>query len=158
MSHRTRSGINLDDVLSDECCVPSCEAPAIPEDAPFPVCVRHYSQIVRHFYGAARSVGGSMSDERGQSVIPREAYVESQAPRKNLVYFIKFSDRVKVGTTSNLHQRLESLPYDEVLAVIPGGRQVEAVWHARFEPYHVTGEWFRADPFVMREIAKLSAA
>ena len=59
-----------------------------------------------------------------------------------LVYYIRFADRVKIGFTSNLRNRLADLQYEELLAVEVGGRPTEALRHKQFAKYRVIGEWF----------------
>lgn len=63
---------------------------------------------------------------------------------ESVVYFIRFSDRVKIGTTTNLKSRLEAIPHDEVIAVISGSYATETAIHNRFAHLRVQGEWFRA--------------
>lgn len=75
--------------------------------------------------------------------------------RTSVVYFIRFGDRVKIGTTTNRRQRLASLPYDEVLAVTPGDVSHERALHARFRHLRVTGEWFQDDPEIRQFVALL---
>lgn len=69
------------------------------------------------------------------------------------VYFIVSMDlqRVKIGTTTNLVGRMQSLtrenPYPLLLVgEIDGGHYVEAVLQKRFELYAAHGEWFHTCP------------
>jgi hypothetical protein len=66
--------------------------------------------------------------------------------RVGLVYFIKFSDRVKIGFTTDLATRMRQLPHDEILAVIPGTVSDEQALHKKFDALRITGEWFDNDP------------
>ena len=59
-----------------------------------------------------------------------------------IVYYIRFRDVVKIGTSISPANRLGSLPWDELLAVEPGGRAVEQLRHAEWEAHRVNGEWF----------------
>jgi hypothetical protein len=56
---------------------------------------------------------------------------ENHAP---VVYFARMADKVKIGTTTNLKQRVRSFYLDlsDVLVVVPGGKDVEAAYHKRF--------------------------
>jgi ribosomal protein S27E len=74
-----------------------------------------------------------------------------------VVYYIRFADRIKIGTTANLPNRLATLPHDEVLAVERGGRDVEKQRHQQFRQYRITpkGEWFRPGEHLMAHIAAL---
>lgn len=58
----------------------------------------------------------------------------SGKPHAPVVYFVRVGHRVKIGTSKNLRERLLALylgPQD-VLAVVPGNRHVEAAYHRRF--------------------------
>lgn len=63
-----------------------------------------------------------------------------------VVYFIRNGNRFKIGTTTDLHQRVRrlSLRFDDVALVLPGGRDVERTMHRQFGSIRVgTSEWFR---------------
>jgi hypothetical protein len=62
------------------------------------------------------------------------------------VYMIRLGDRVKIGFTTNLRQRMYDLPHEEILAVVPGTVVDERRCHAAFAHLRVAGEWFRAEP------------
>lgn len=67
----------------------------------------------------------------------------SAAVRVDVVYFLRFGDRVKIGTTGNPRQRFASLRYDELLAFERGGRALEQRRHARFADHRLgSSEWF----------------
>lgn len=73
--------------------------------------------------------------------------------RRDVVYFVRFSDRIKIGTTGNASQRLENLPIDEVLGVFRGDRRTEQMLHRRFAAHRVIRpdgigqtEWFQDHP------------
>lgn len=87
-------------------------------------------------------------DELAQRVAP-------PAARESVVYYIRFADRIKIGTTTDLIGRLESLPCDELLATEPGGAEVEKGRHMQFAEHWITGEWFRPMPEIMRHVEKL---
>lgn len=65
-----------------------------------------------------------------------------QPSRQPVVYYLRFGERIKIGTTVSLISRLSDLPYDEVLAIEPGGSEVEAARHKQFAAFRITGEWF----------------
>jgi len=71
-----------------------------------------------------------------------------------LVYYIRFGDRIKIGTTYNLHKRLISIPWDEVLLTEPGGYRLEADRHKQFEKSNYRNEWFYATDELMDFIDK----
>jgi len=63
-----------------------------------------------------------------------------------LVYFIKFSERIKIGFSTNVENRMKNLPHDEILALIPGTVSDEQALHKKFDAIRITGEWFANDP------------
>lgn len=73
---------------------------------------------------------------------------QSHAP---VVYFARMGDNVKIGTTTNLKNRMQSfyLSLGDVLAVVPGGEDVEDAFHQQFAASRVEGdgrrELFRID-------------
>ena len=63
------------------------------------------------------------------------------------IYFIRCMDRVKVGFTNKIDDRIRVLgtacPYPiEIIATFPGSRQFELFLHRIFEPMRRHGEWF----------------
>jgi hypothetical protein len=62
------------------------------------------------------------------------------------VYFVQFSDRIKIGYTRNPDERMLAIPHDRVIAIISGTRADEKSLQSKFEHLHVTGEWFVASP------------
>lgn len=69
-------------------------------------------------------------------------------PHADVVYFVLNGNRVKIGTTTNLRNRVRalSLPAGNVIAVVPGGRSKEADLHATLSHLRVgRTEWFAFD-------------
>ena len=65
--------------------------------------------------------------------------------RLDVVYYLRFGDRIKIGTTANPRQRLAALPYDELLAFERGDRALERRRHTQFGEYRIArSEWFAA--------------
>lgn len=76
--------------------------------------------------------------------------------RRGVVYYIRFADRIKIGTTTAPRQRLSALPHDEVLAFEPGGLHEEAVRHLQFRHLRIRmTEWFHDTPELREHIATL---
>jgi hypothetical protein len=75
---------------------------------------------------------------------------------KAVVYYIRFGDRVKIGTTNRLTQRLYAIPHDEVLATEPGSYALERERHTQFREDRVIGEWFQMSPRLMEHIKGLA--
>ena len=68
-----------------------------------------------------------------------------------VVYFVRIGQCVKIGTTTNLRQRVRSfyLGVEDVLAIEPGDSQLETAHHQRFRNSRVTDDYrdelFRLD-------------
>ena len=122
------------------------------EDAPFPICERHVVDIIRHYMLMTR---GMARDEYDESLGFEPMKREERYSPPEFVYFIRYRDRVKIGTTTNVIKRLASLPYDEVLAVVNGGRDVEREWHDKYHQHRDQGEWFIPYPKMLDEIKAL---
>lgn len=83
---------------------------------------------------------------------------EVPPPRVDVVYYVRWRERVKIGTSSNPRQRLAVIPHDEVLAFERGGRTLEQRRHAEFAASRWPGsEWFRLDDALVRHIAEVAA-
>ncbi|MGC9540189.1 GIY-YIG nuclease family protein [Streptomyces sp. UG1] len=62
-----------------------------------------------------------------------------------VVYFLRNGDRVKIGTSTNLRHRIEtlSLRRPDLILVVEGDRNIERAFHDRFAPQRVGfTEWF----------------
>jgi hypothetical protein len=78
--------------------------------------------------------------------------------RVDVVYYIRFRDRIKIGTSGNPRRRLASLPYDELLAFERGNRQLESRRHAQFAGHRIPRtEWFDPHDALTRHIRELAA-
>ncbi|MCK8608370.1 GIY-YIG nuclease family protein [Agromyces sp. C10] len=78
--------------------------------------------------------------------------------RVDVVYYVRWRDRVKIGTSSNPRQRLAVIPHDEVLAFERGGRLLEQRRHAQFAASRYPGgEWFAFDAPIAALVAELAA-
>ncbi|QYF98466.1 GIY-YIG nuclease family protein [Microbacterium sp. PAMC21962] len=74
----------------------------------------------------------------------------------HVVYYIRFGDRVKIGTTRNPHRRMTELPHDEILAFEPGGIHLEAMRHLQFRESCIRGtEWFHVTPELLAHAAEM---
>jgi len=70
-------------------------------------------------------------------------------PRVDVVYYLRFGDRVKIGTTANPRQRFAAIWHDEVMAFERGDRRLEQRRHAQFAADRFGGsEWFRLTPAI----------
>jgi len=63
-------------------------------------------------------------------------------PRIDVVYYLRFDRRVKIGTSWRPRRRLASIRHDELLAFERGNRVVEQQRHREFADIREGGEWF----------------
>jgi len=63
-------------------------------------------------------------------------------PIIEVVYYLRYDRRVKIGTSRNPRQRLASIRHDELLAFERGGRAIEQQRHRQFAEVREGGEWF----------------
>jgi hypothetical protein len=77
-------------------------------------------------------------------------------PVVEVVYYLRYRDRVKIGTTRNPRQRLSAIRHEQLLAFEPGGRDVERRRHGEFAEFREGGEWFTADERLLAHAAALS--
>lgn len=76
-------------------------------------------------------------------------------PVIEVVYYLRFDRRVKIGTSRRPRQRLASIRHEELLAFEPGGREVEQARHRQFASIREGGEWFTFDEALAAHIATL---
>jgi hypothetical protein len=117
-----------------------CTRPVDP-DSPFDVCQYHQGEIFHHYQTimtARIRAGGA------KTICRPDDQPDPQPEPPDYVYYVRFGDRVKIGFSSNLPTRIAQLPCDEVLAVEPGGIQLERMRHAEFGAARVYAnrEWF----------------
>jgi hypothetical protein len=68
---------------------------------------------------------------------------ELPAPRVDVVYYLRFADRVKTATTANPRQRFAAIWHDDLLALERGDRTLERRRHGEFAAERFgTTEWF----------------
>ena len=83
---------------------------------------------------------------------------EHVAVRVDVVYYLRFRDQIKIGTSGNPRRRLASLRYDELLAFERGDRTLEQRRHAQFAEHRLArSEWFAAHDALVEHIDVLRA-
>lgn len=84
---------------------------------------------------------------------------EIAAVRVDVVYYIRFDDRIKIGTSASPKSRLAALGNNELLAFERGTRELEQRRHRQFaaERFART-EWFEASDRLLAHIATLNPA
>lgn len=126
-----------------------CDA-SVPAGAPVDLCRNHL--IKAYLFMQAE-----LAEVEAKTVLPGLRPVSERDDRKNVIYYIRFGNRVKIGTTKDLRTRLARLPYDELLAVEPGGYDVEASRHRQFQLHRVSGDWFKPHADLVAHAARIRA-
>lgn len=152
------------------CCAPECLAEPI-ELAPTPLCGHHLRKTYEFASGLvnerwAGAVAEIHAEERARAAEPKVKKVKPLTPAgevieqvcsQGFVYFIRFSDRIKIGWSGDPQRRIRDLPHDEILAIIPGTIADERQYHFRFHYLRVYGEWFKAEQDLVDFVATLAA-
>ncbi|ROS23221.1 hypothetical protein EDF22_2997 [Rathayibacter sp. PhB127] len=83
---------------------------------------------------------------------------ELPPPRVEVVYYIRFAGRIKIGTSGNPRQRLHRLRHEELLAFERGGRALEQHRHAQFAVERLERtEWFTRSAALDRHVEAVRA-
>lgn len=128
-----------------------------------PKCSETLNRRAQNGRMACRHCGGTFTfAEVQQAISAREAAsVDARARRErehmrtlaslaeseretteNAIYYIRFRDAVKIGTSTNVAGRLADLPWEEVMALEPGGLAMEKLRHTQMQAHRLQGEWF----------------
>jgi Arm DNA-binding domain/Meiotically up-regulated gene 113 len=104
--------------------------------------------------------------ETTRAVADVQAFIENTGAETiaaiSVVYFVMVGSAVKIGFTSNITARLKDLKAatadrTAVLAIIPGGRDLEQKFHRVFAAARISNEFFKAD-VVMKFLGDLGPA
>lgn len=117
----------------------------VPLPAPCPLCGR--SEAVRVQGGLECAWCGWLFGAAPDADLPR--------PVIEVVYYLRYDRRVKIGTSRRPRQRLASIRHEELLAFEPGGREVEQARHRQFAAIREGGEWFTFDAALATHIDTL---
>lgn len=105
------------------------------------------------------SCGYTATAKEWQALV--QQYTEEHRPNTEVVYYLRFGELVKIGTTRSLISRLAAIPHDELLATEPGGHRLERQRHEQFAHLRATvgttREWFTLTPELAQHIADVSA-
>ena len=125
------------DVTTNTCAYDECSLPAW-EELSMHLCQRHafaaYAQVAKV---------GKIETALAMSGLPNTP--RSEQPSLNTlgyVYFAKRDRLVKIGYSTDVHKRMQSLRAD-LLVAIPGTMVDERAHHKRFAYCHDHGEWFK---------------
>lgn len=121
------------------------------------VCRRHAIFIWRK---VQLSIPSKYADE---SVTQREdrlwqerARLERDRQHPGWIYYLRLDEKIKIGWTSDLNQRIRAYPpHAVVLASHPGTRADERDLHRSFKPFRVAGrEWYSPGGELMAHIRR----
>lgn len=76
-------------------------------------------------------------------------------PRGSVVYYMRIGNRVKIGFSTNLSERLKTFTPEELLAVEPGDIALERSRQARFNALWTHAEWFRYEGELVEWVEEL---
>lgn len=71
-----------------------------------------------------------------------------------VVYYFRVGNRIKIGFTGNVTNRVRDLMPEEVLGWERGERSLEAERHRQFARHRVNREWFEDCPAIRQHIEK----
>ncbi|GAA3207981.1 GIY-YIG nuclease family protein [Microbacterium terregens] len=147
--------------MPTSCAIDGCRD-AVPREAPVELCERHLNAAAewsgREFGapdllpGPCRLCGSRLGVRYPSGwlcavcewVHGELIDTELPPPRVDVVYYLRFGDRVKIGTSANPRQRLAAIWHDDLLGFERGDRRLERRRHEQFsdERFDRT-EWFR---------------
>jgi len=163
----TRVQVVATPVTARLCTFGDCRTLATTKD-PLRFCLDHEEQaatLLAHTAGAAKvreleiglTQGGTTWNRKyGDKIRP----VQQDMRHVPLVYFARREHLIKIGTTTNLRQRMASL-HAQTLATEPGDIGRERQLHLRFKHLVASGrsrEWFHPGPDLVAYINELRAA
>lgn len=143
-----------DDAAERLSCVhPKCNAtPQVRYEFPVPLCGRHFVRVLARAGEVTREASHEFSAQNPGKRSPIRGLSLEHDP---VVYYLRFADRIKIGTSTNLKLRLASIPHDEFLGSEPGGQKLEMERHRTFAAHRLVGEWFAAAPELLAHIKSL---
>lgn len=100
----------------------------------------------------------------GWATIPMDRWKREQAEarrqellaRTHIVYFAELGGLIKIGISDDPERRARHLNA-VLLGTCPGSRKIERELHDEFADLRERGEWFRAEPRLLRRIEALTS-
>lgn len=150
VAKRPRCSVTRDNGLS-------CNQWSVP-DAPFRICRDHMRQAYLHWRDHLVEIYQNDPNARHDPELETNARRGGGDifPTDSFVYYVRFSGRIKIGFSEQVRARISALPVDEVLALEPGGRELEQMRHKQFRQYRANKEWFEPGPDLLDHIAMLT--
>lgn len=130
-----------------------CQEPTV-MGAPAALCRRHLLACLDFVYNARTEYKATTRSLEQRVTTPGEEKHLTNAGHRDVVYFLRFGDRIKIGYSSNFRRRMSEVPYDEILLVLPGTQAHESALHEIFKEHRITGEWFHSHGDILTFIAE----
>ena len=126
-------------------------------EAMIPLCWRHgYEVALRYKHKIKAELDHEAAIQAARDA-DREQAEGGNPTGTPLVYYAQIGDYIKIGYSTRLRQRLRTLRADHLLAVEPGGLDLERERHAQFraERIDLRRENFRPSPELLDHIETL---
>lgn len=120
-----------------------------------PDVIERIVTVGRADYEAHRASAATLADAAAREL--EQAAIAVPAPGE-VVYYMRIGNRVKIGYSTNLTLRLQTINPEELMATEPGGASVEKRRHDEFRQLRTRGEWFHLDGPLIQHIAALRTA
>ena len=136
-----------------------CENNASWDIKTLPLCYDHGLEVARVYEDAILDLRRErLGEEAMHATEVRERVRGNREP--SLVYYARIGDYIKIGYSTRLRRRLATLRVDELLAVEPGGPDLERERHHQFDAERIDlrRENFRPSPALADHIEHLRDA
>ena len=151
MSNHSRRGTYEQDVI---CTAFGCKADVDERFYPSLICLKHALKVFRVLDETRR--WAVQADVMAPTTVPeRDQGLKKRLQDQAVVYYIQFGPGIKIGTTTNMKQRLNSfaLPESAVLATEPGSYDLERSRHEFFADTRIPNtEIFTESPKIRKHI------
>ena len=150
----------------DVCVWPSCTAyPALVGTTKLPLCIDHairtWGVLDRDQAERPALTEHQLNRrvERERTRLRETQAAESRAIEPGWIYYVQVTDRIKIGYSTDVRQRMRAYPpHAELLAVHPGTPTLERQIHQDLAGHLAQGrEWFRPNPEVTAHIGTVLA-
>lgn len=149
-------------VLFGRCAMEKCNQPPLHG---IPLCEAHGAAVALYMQDHAESIerAAEIKHQREEEELYRFRQRHAEKIRKlnstfktdpGLIYYLRVGDKIKIGFTTDLEQRLRAYPpFAVLLATHPGTVKLEGQMHAKFCAHLIGGrEWFAVSDQIMQHI------
>lgn len=142
--------------MTEDCVVANCPRKASGRVSIVPICNRHGIDIAKVFRGEVLELAKREDADRTERA--HEKREQSAGNREgSLVYYVQIGDYIKIGFSTRLRRRYATLRADRLLAIEPGGPELERARHRDFaaDRIDMRRENFRQSQSLLEHIADL---